>query len=142
RYGFDERQVSFVFVGVGVNMIIVQGLLVRWLVPRLGERRLVIIGSASLCTGMALLFFGYAFAALCASVFFVSLGNGLVNPSLTSLISRSAPGDRQGGVLGVAQGSSALARVFGPLTGGSFLRFGNGVPFLVGSVIMGLATGY
>src|SRR5207244_9366549 len=81
-------------------------------------------------------------AFLVASVFFVSLGNGLTNPSLTSLISRSAPGDRQGGVLGVSQSFGALARIFGPITGGFFLGFGTGVPFLVGSVIMAVATAY
>ena len=42
-------------------------------------------------------------------------GFSLITPSVQSLISRRSDPAKQGGILGVSQGTSALARVVGPL---------------------------
>jgi MFS family permease len=42
-------------------------------------------------------------------------GFALLTPSLQSLISRRSDPSKQGGIMGVAQSVSALARIFGPL---------------------------
>jgi hypothetical protein len=69
----------------------------------------------------------------------VATGNGLNTPSLSSLISRAAGGDRQGGVLGVAQSCGALARIGGPMLGYSLFAFGEAVPYLAAAAIIGAA---
>jgi MFS transporter, DHA1 family, tetracycline resistance protein len=43
------------------------------------------------------------------------IGFSLITPSMQSLVSRRSDPARQGGILGVSQGTSALARVVGPL---------------------------
>ena len=68
-----------------------------------------------------------------------AVGNGLNTPSLSSLISRSASGEHQGGVLGVSQSMGALARVVGPLIGTWTLSFGISVPYLIGGGAMMVA---
>ena len=65
-----------------------------------------------------------------------AIGNGLNTPSLSSLISRAASGDHQGGVLGVSQAMGALARVVGPLIGTFTLGFGLTVPYFTGGTAM------
>jgi MFS family permease len=42
-------------------------------------------------------------------------GFAMMTPSIQSLISRRSDPARQGGILGISQGTSALARIIGPL---------------------------
>ena len=44
RYGWSEMQVGLVLAGVGVCSMIVQGLMVKPVVARLGERRAMVVG--------------------------------------------------------------------------------------------------
>jgi len=44
----------------------------------------------------------------------LAVGHGLLAPSLSSLTSRLVPSHEVGGVMGVSQGVSSLARIFGP----------------------------
>ena len=142
RFQFGREQVGYVFGVVGVLMVIVQGGLVRPLVTRFGERRLVVAGTAIMALGMMLNYFGHSLTLLGASLVCVAVGNGINNPSLSSLLSRAAGSDRQGGVLGVAQSFGALGRIFGPITGGYLLRFGEGTPYLSAGIILAVACGW
>jgi len=71
----------------------------------------------------------------------LALGMGLLNPSLTSLISQQADVDERGGVLGVSQSASSFARILGPaIAGPLFEGFGRDAPYLVGALIMAGVT--
>ncbi len=139
QFGYGRRGSSFLFVFIGVMMIVTQGVLMRRLAPRMGEKRLVVVGTLLMALSMVLLHFAAGLPSLLLAVGVMAMGNGLNNPSLSSLISRAAAGDRQGGVLGVSQSFGALARVLGPLAGGWALRFGNTVPYLTAGAAMALA---
>lgn len=136
RFGFGRREVSWVFAGMGAVIIVAQGVLVRRLVNRVGERALVIAGTALMATGMALAALAHGMATLVASAGLVALGSGLNSPALSSLISRATDGDQQGGVLGVSQSFSALARGLGPLCGGVLLAYGPGAPYVAAAGFM------
>lgn len=47
----------------------------------------------------------------------VVVGFSMMMPSLNSLISRRSDPSKQGGILGVAQSISSLARILGPMIG-------------------------
>jgi hypothetical protein len=66
----------------------------------------------------------------------LAAGSGLINPSLSSLLSRSASSKDQGGVLGLGQGLSSLARALGPFIGLSAFEWDLRLPFLIGGSIM------
>lgn len=71
---------------------------------------------------------------------FTSMSSAVLNPCLSTLTSRLAPRDRQGGTLGVQQSASSLARVLGPLLAGwSFDRGGPSAPYAAGAVLTALA---
>ena len=140
QFGYRETSASYLFVFIGGCMIVTQGALVRPLVARVGERALVIAGTALMAASMLMLHFADGLALLLPSLALLSLGNGLNNPSLSSLISRAAAGDRQGGVLGVSQAASACARMVGPLAGTYALGFGNTLPYLIGGAVMLVAS--
>jgi len=142
RFSYGQREASFVFAYIGVILIGVQGGLVRRLVPRFGERRLVWFGTGMMAVGFVGLWVSDNLLSLLVSLFIIGVGNGVNTPSLSSLISRSAGGDRQGGVLGVNQAAGALARTLGPLLGTFMLRFDATTPYLTGAIILACACAF
>jgi multidrug resistance protein len=136
RFHYGRREASYMFTYIGVLMVIVQGGLVRRLVPRFGEKRLIVIGTLLMGAGFLLQYSADDVRMLLIAIAITATGNGLNTPSLSSLISRAASGDHQGGVLGVSQAMGALARVVGPLVGTWTLHFGVTVPYLTGGVTM------
>ena len=136
QFHYGRRETSYLFAYIGVLMVVVQGGLVRRLVPRLGERRLVILGTLLMGTGFLLLYAATEKPMLFLAIAVISVGNGLNTPSLSSLVSRAASGEHQGGVLGVSQACGALARIMGPLIGTFTLAFGTSMPYLTGGITM------
>jgi multidrug resistance protein len=116
-HGLSPHQVSLAFVYIGILMAIVQGGLLGSLVRRFGERTLAVFGGALLASGFVLLPLPASIKTVFLVLIPVSVGVGLVNPSLSSLLSRSTPGDEQGGTLGLSQSMSSLGRIIGPICG-------------------------
>jgi len=141
-FHYDTRQIGLLFTFIGVIMIVVQGVLVRRLVPRFGEKRLVLAGTLLMATGFFLQYHAASRLSLLIALAIIAVGNGLNTPSLSSLISRSASGDEQGGVLGVSQAAGALARIAGPLFGTFTMAFGAGMPYLTGAIAMAAACAF
>jgi multidrug resistance protein len=135
-FHYGRREASYMFTYIGVLMVLVQGLLVRRLVPRFGEKRLIVVGTLLMGAGFLMQYASDTVGMLLLSIGVIAVGNGLNTPSLSSLISRGASGDHQGGVLGVSQSAGALARVVGPLVGTWTLAFGANFPYLTGGVTM------
>ena len=117
RFHYGRREASYMFTYIGVLMVIVQGGFVRRLVPRFGEKKLIVIGTLLMGVGFFFTHVAYTLPWLLVAIAVTAIGNGLNTPSLSSLISRAASGEHQGGVLGVSQSMGALARVVGPLIG-------------------------
>jgi predicted MFS family arabinose efflux permease len=116
RLALPHSGVSFLFVYIGVLAAIVQGVLVGRATRWLGERRLVIGGLAVGAVGLLLLALAHRLGVVLAVLPALSLGIGMVMPSLSALVSRSVSADQQGLALGAFQGIASLARVAGPFT--------------------------
>ena len=74
-----------------------------------------------------------AFALICTSV-----GTALFNASALSLASHQAHQHERGAVLGVAQSMQALGRSVGPMMAGLLFDFNAGLPFYMGSGLVGI----
>jgi predicted MFS family arabinose efflux permease len=80
-------------------------------------------------------------AALLVANGVMAVGMGFNNPVLMSLVSRYSAAEDQGGVMGLMQSLSSLARIVGPLWGGfAFDRLGIGMPYISGAAVMGIAA--
>jgi DHA1 family tetracycline resistance protein-like MFS transporter len=140
RYQLDPRGVSYVFAFIGVVMTIVQGGLIGPLTRRFGERALLVTGLLLQTGALVWLPFGGGLAGLLAACVPLSVGQGLTSPALSSLLSRSARAEDQGGTLGIGQSAAALGRIGGPISATSvYDRIWFAAPYLGGAVIM-LAT--
>jgi predicted MFS family arabinose efflux permease len=71
----------------------------------------------------------------------LAIGSGLSQPALSSLLSRLAHRDDQGGTLGIGEAAAAFGRIIGPEAGTwTFGRWAMAVPYLGGAALMALAA--
>ena len=69
----------------------------------------------------------------------LSIGGGILRPSINSLITKGVEHQEVGGVLGVASSSTSAANAIAPLIGGLFFQlFGPRSPFIVGGLVVAL----
>jgi len=135
------------FFIVGIAAAIVQGGLIGRLTRRFGETRLLTAGLLLQAVGFVMLDVAphvtpSPVGALAACCILIAGGSGLVTPSVSSYISRSAGQDVQGLTLGTMQSLSALARVLGPAVGGILYQaVAPPAPYLAGAVGMLVAAG-
>jgi multidrug resistance protein len=142
RLALPHSGVSFLFVYIGVLAAIVQGVLVGRATRWLGERRLVIGGLALGAVGLLLLASAHRLGVVLAVLPALSLGIGMVMPSLSALVSRGVSADQQGLALGAFQGIASLARVAGPFTAEVALgSWGVAAPQVGAAVLAAAAAG-
>jgi multidrug resistance protein len=136
-YGFTDLQNGYMFGIVGLSSAMVQGGLIGPITKFLGKKKILIIGSFLIMVTLALIPYAGNFLWLAVVGIFLSLGTGMLQPTLLSLISEVTSDAEQGITLGVNQSLSALARMLGPLWGGFAFEFlGYPFPFLTGSTFM------
>ncbi|HEX4388372.1 MAG TPA: MFS transporter [Steroidobacteraceae bacterium] len=136
RFGFGPRTVGLLLLGVALPALVMQGGVVRLLVPRLGETRLAVAGVLVFAAGLVTVGLALTFAAAVAGLVLCGVGLGAYNPSASALASRQAGSDERGAVMGAYVASASLARVFGPFTSGPiYVYLGSAAPFLVGACV-------
>ena len=115
RLHFTPTQIGLLFVFIGICLILTQGIIVRRLAPRVGEKRLVVAGA--LLAILAFIGMGYAddLSGFLGSQALFAMGIGLFNPSLTALVSLYTSDQSQGRDLGLFRSAGSLARACGPL---------------------------
>ena len=136
EFRLDAKATGYILGVVGVIAMVVQGGLIGRLNARFGEVRLVRVGNLLQAAGFCAIAYsaGHGLAVLYAGVVVMSFGNGLVNPSLSTYVSRRAPPAAQGESLGVMQSMGALARVVGPTFGGFLYGHGHRLPYVSGAI--------
>jgi MFS transporter, DHA1 family, tetracycline resistance protein len=130
HYGFDSTHVSYLFTGFGLIGVAVQGGLVRWAVPRWGERATTLAGLFVTAIGFALLAAIPALWLALVGAMLLGCGTGLSMPTVTALVSRSVPEEQQGGALGAQQSMFALGRgIAAGVAGLLFQKLGPGCSY-------------
>lgn len=114
RLSAGPSTVAWFFVFVGVCSAIVQGVLVRRLVKRFGEGRLVALGGALLIAGFLGLKLADSVPIFLLMIATIALGIGITTPTLSSLVSKRSAASEQGEILGAYQSMGSLGRVVGP----------------------------
>lgn len=140
-FGLNIQSVSYIFVYIGVMSAIMQGGLIGRLSKKFGEKKLILAGQSLLAVGVACLPFSGSIFVLLIATAVVALGFGMSNPSVSSLISKIAPAQEKGFVLGGAQGMGSLGRILGPLVGTlGFQLVSVSFPFLLGGGVLLIAV--
>ncbi|QDU38508.1 Tetracycline resistance protein, class B [Maioricimonas rarisocia] len=143
HFGIAQRNNFLLFAYIGLVLTLSQGILVRRLLPRLGEFRMALTGATLMVAGLVLL--GVTaqmestqmlYAVLPVSV----IGFSALTPSLQAMLSLNSSDEEQGGVLGVGQSMTAMARILGPIAGLTLFNFGVAIPYWAAAGVMGLGV--
>ncbi len=140
-FEFEPREVLFTFAYIGVTLSIAQGVLVRRLSAFIKEAVMAGSGCVLEIGGFCLMITAINQASrglLFVALSIIVVGFAFMMPSLTSLLSRRSDPAKQGGILGLSQSVSALARILGPVMGVPLLRHGIRLPYMVAAATMGL----
>ena len=130
RFGFDAPQTGYFFAAFAVLGAIVQGMLIRPIVNRLGDKPTFMIGLVCAAIGLVASTLTHSPALFALSLVPLALGIGFGHPTMSSLVSRAARDDEQGRVQGAASAVESLGRTIGPVWGIAALqRFGEGMPY-------------
>ncbi len=142
KFGYTTSTIGFVFAFIGVVLAVVQGVLVGKVVKIIPERRLIPLAILAIAIGIGLIPFVWSVPTLLGALGVLAVGMGFNNPSLSSMVSRLADPDDQGGILGLASSLSSLGRVVGPAWGGYLYdAYGMRTPYLSAAILMLIAFG-
>jgi DHA1 family tetracycline resistance protein-like MFS transporter len=141
RLGLRLASIGGVFAGVGLVLVLVQVRLLGPTVARYGEGGTLRRGLVLNGMGLLLVAAAHSWWLLAPALLALVVGQGLVTPTLSSILAGRVGADRRGAVLGVQQAAGGLARVVGPLAGGvAFEHVGVPAPYLAGAALTGLAV--
>lgn len=143
KFSWNEKMVGYSLGFVGLMIALVQGGLIRVLIPKLGQKRSVYIGLLLYAVG----FICFAFATqgwmMFAFMIPFALG-GLAGPALQGIISSQVPSNEQGELQGALTSLMSATSIIGPLLMTYLFNFFTspyapvhfpGAPFLMGALL-------
>ncbi|GAX15782.1 hypothetical protein FisN_3Lh225 [Fistulifera solaris] len=140
RFHLTPERLGELMSALGLSTMLAEAVLVRFMVPWLGEKKAMKVGLVSF--GLQCVVLGFATEGwhLFVCAMFSLLGN-LVYPSLSSLVSGSVEPDAVGEALGAINGIKALTEGIGPLVFGSLMTLSEasplpGWPYLLASLLV------
>lgn len=141
RFSWTLKETSFGFAYIGLVLVFTQGFLVRKLLPKVGERKILLYSIPIFFVGMSIIAPATSIPAMAISMTLISLGIGQSNPSLSGATSLLADPGEQGATLGANQSLASLGRILGPSIGGYLYSLKPGYPFWFSTVLGILAWG-
>lgn len=113
KFNWDERMIGLSLGAIGLLVGLVQGVLIRWVNPKLGNEKSVYVGMALYTFGMLL--FALATESWMLFVFLIPycLG-GIAGPAMQSLISGQVPPNEQGEIQGTLSSLMSASAIVGP----------------------------
>jgi len=133
--GWTVTEMGIFFAVLSGIMVLVQGPVLRKASKRFSEEKLVIIGSMILGTNFILLLSTDIIIIYGAAILF-AVGNGLMWPSVLSILSKRAGTVQQGAVQGVANSFESLASIIGLTMGGLLYNTLGATTFLISSGVI------
>ncbi len=116
-------------------MVLVQGPILRKALKKFSEEKLVIIGSLILGTNFILFLSNNILLIYVAAILF-ALGNGLMWPSLLSILAKKGGTIHQGTIQGVASSFASLASIIGLTIGGLLYNTMGAITFLISAGVI------
>src|ERR687891_631652 len=133
--GWTVTEMGIFFAVLSGIMVLVQGPILRKASKRFSEEKLVVIGSMILGTNFILLLSTDIIIVYGAAILF-AVGNGLMWPSMLSILSKRAGTVQQGAVQGIANSFESLASIIGLTVGGLLYNLLGATTFLISAGVI------
>lgn len=148
RFNWDERMVGISLGIIGLLVGIVQGGLIRWINPKIGNVKSIYIGLLLYTIGMFL--FAFAIESWMMFLFLIPycLG-GIAGPALQAVVSENVNPSEQGEIQGTLTSLMSASSIIGPPMMASVFYFFThdeapfkfpGAPFVLGGFLMLVST--
>jgi len=139
RFQLSPERLGELMSALGLSTMVAEAVLVRLIVPLLGERHTIQVGLQAFCVQCIILGLAYESWHLFICVLFSTLSH-LVYPSLASLVSTTVPPEKVGEALGAVNGIKSLTEGFGPLCFGVLMTLSEesvlpGWPYLLAALV-------
>ena len=148
RFNWDERMIGISLGIVGLLVALVQGGLIRFTSPRLGNKKSIYIGMVLYTIAMVL--FAFAFESWMMFVFLIPYClAGIAGPALQAVVSAEVSPKEQGEIQGTLTSMMSASAIIGPPMMSTVFYFFThkdapflfpGAPFILGAVLMLVAT--
>ena len=144
KFNWDEKMVGISLGVIGLLVGLVQGVLIRWINPKLGNEKSIYLGF--LLYGVGMFLFALATQSWMMFVFLIPycLG-GIAGPAMQSVISAQVPANEQGEIQGTLSSLMSASAIVGPpMMTTVFYYFTHknapfefaGAPFVLGGFLM------
>jgi DHA1 family tetracycline resistance protein-like MFS transporter len=143
KFGWNEAWVGYSLGAIGLMIALVQGVLIRIIIPRIGQERGVYIGLGLYCVGFTLFAFATQGWMMFAFLIPYALG-GIAGPSLQGIMAGQVNSNEQGELQGALTSLISVTSIVGPpvmtnlfayFTSSASSIYFPGAPFLMGSVL-------
>ncbi len=143
KFKWDEKWVGYSLGFVGLMVAIVQGGLIRVVIPRLGQTRSIYVGMVLYMVGFVLFAFATKGWMMFAFLVPYALG-GIAGPAIQGTLSNHIPANEQGELQGLLASLMSVTSIVGPVlmtslfayfTGPGAPVYFPGAPFLAGAVL-------
>jgi MFS transporter, DHA1 family, tetracycline resistance protein len=114
KFEWDEAMVGYSLGFVGLISAIVQGGLIRVIIPKLGQKRSVYVGMVLYSIGFVLFAFASQGWMMFAFLIPYCLG-GIAGPALQGIMSAEVPDNEQGELQGTMTSMMSLTSIIGPV---------------------------
>lgn len=148
QFNWTEKIVGISLGVSGFMAALVQGYLIRFIQPKLGNQKSIFYGLLLYATGMVL--FAFASESWMMFAFLIPYGlGGIAGPALQSVISAQVPKNEQGELQGALASLVSLTAIIGPpMMTNVFYYFTHdsapfifpGAPFFLGFVLMSISA--
>ena len=141
NFHFHQREVGFLFAGIGVLLVIYQGGLVRVVAKRIPERVALITGLVLMAVSLPLMPKAPWMWPFLLLLIPLCWGSGMGNTAGTALASQLTPPEDQGALFGVINAMTGMGRIIGPAVGTFALaRWGGQSAYTIAGLTLGLAV--
>ena len=114
QFGWNSAMIGLSLASFGISIAMVQGLFIRHIIPKLGERKTIVFGLIfNISVFLVLGFITSAFWAFLLAP--VSALGAIVIPAMRGIMANKAEDNQQGEVQGIVASTQSLAVIFAPL---------------------------
>jgi len=146
KFDWSLSLIGYSLTAYGAGVVLVQGVLIRWMIPKVGEARTIVFGLGVTFLAVVMVAVATETWMVFALMPLVVLGK-VAGPALSGVLSKQVPDTDQGDLQGVMGSVASMAAILAPPMFGWLFKvyttdgmpYFPGAPFLLAAVIMVVA---
>tara|TARA_B100001758_G_scaffold36933_1_gene28176 strand:- start:477 stop:1631 length:1155 start_codon:yes stop_codon:yes gene_type:complete len=137
RFNWGPQQIGIMMSFVGILLAFHQAISINFFVSKLKEKRTILVSILSIFIGIYTLSISFNYLFLSIAIFFCTMGIGILNPTINSLISLNSQNKDRGSALSINQSGLSIARFTGqPFAGFFFQSLSINAPLYIGLFVL------